>query len=169
VRQTSSAAGESPKPWYREPWPWLLMLGPMLVIVAGGVTLWLAVSSSDGLVADDYYRQGLLINRAIEKEQRAGALGVGLALRLEDGGRRLVVELSGGPAVEGLAVRLTHPTRAGHDVHLLLAREAPGVYAGGLPEPLAGRWNVQVDGADWRLAGAWDTAAQAQLALGRAR
>ena len=27
------------KPWYREPWPWLLMLGPAVVVVAGFITL----------------------------------------------------------------------------------------------------------------------------------
>mgnify|MGYP000916835605 FL=1 len=46
------------KPWYREPWPWLLMSGPGLVVIAGVVTAWIAFSGADGLVADDYYKQG---------------------------------------------------------------------------------------------------------------
>ncbi len=41
-------------PWYREPWPWLLMSGPATVIVAGIYTSVLAFSGTDGLVADDY-------------------------------------------------------------------------------------------------------------------
>ena len=55
-------------PWYREPWPWLLMAGPVTVIIAGGFTAWLAVTSSDGLVADDYYKQGLAINQTLERD-----------------------------------------------------------------------------------------------------
>ena len=39
-------------PWYREPWPWLLMLGPLIVIIAGVITAYLAVVTSDGLVED---------------------------------------------------------------------------------------------------------------------
>ena len=55
-------------PWYREPWPWLLMLGPAIVVVAGLYTAILAVRSDDGLVATDYYRQGLEINKKLSRE-----------------------------------------------------------------------------------------------------
>ena len=41
-------------PWYRHPWPWILMSGPFVVVVAGVITLYLAVVSDDGLVDDDY-------------------------------------------------------------------------------------------------------------------
>ena len=52
-------------PWYREPWPWLLMSGPATVIVAGIYTSVLAFSGTDGLVADDYYKQGLAMNKTL--------------------------------------------------------------------------------------------------------
>ena len=51
------------QPWYKERWPWILMAGPGLVIVAGVITVWLAVVSNDGLVTDDYYKQGLAVNQ----------------------------------------------------------------------------------------------------------
>jgi len=44
------------RPWYREPWPWILMAGPAAVIVAGIFTMTLAYRTEDGLVADDYYK-----------------------------------------------------------------------------------------------------------------
>ena len=47
----------SVRPWYREPWPWLLMAGPATVLVAGAATTWIAFASADGLVAEDYYKQ----------------------------------------------------------------------------------------------------------------
>ena len=46
-------------PWYKERWTWLLMLMPATAIVAGFITLWLAITSFDGLVADDYYKQAI--------------------------------------------------------------------------------------------------------------
>jgi hypothetical protein len=62
-------------PWYREPWPWLLMLGPVTVIIAGFITAYLAVVSNDGLVEDDYYKQGLTVNQRTARDQRAAELG----------------------------------------------------------------------------------------------
>ena len=56
-------ARSTPRPWYRERWPWALLAGPAVVVVAAMATLWLAVTSDDGVVADDYYRRGLLINK----------------------------------------------------------------------------------------------------------
>jgi hypothetical protein len=53
--QTLSAKTPHPdfRPWYREPWPWVLIAIPVLTIVACGVTLWLALANPDYLVVDD--------------------------------------------------------------------------------------------------------------------
>jgi hypothetical protein len=39
-------------PWYRHRWPWLLMLGPAIVVVAGIATAAIAVATADTLVSD---------------------------------------------------------------------------------------------------------------------
>ena len=62
------------KPWYKEPWPWFLMAGPAIVIVAGFATAWLAIISNDGLVTDDYYKQGLAINQRLQRDHHASDL-----------------------------------------------------------------------------------------------
>ena len=54
--------------WYREPWPWLVMSGPAIVVVAGIGTAIIAFRTSDGLVADDYYKQGLVINQTLKRD-----------------------------------------------------------------------------------------------------
>ena len=41
------------RPWYREPWPWILMAGPAIVVVASFITLWLAVTGADPVIADN--------------------------------------------------------------------------------------------------------------------
>lgn len=147
----------SDRPWYREPWPWILMAGPAAVIVAGIITVWLAVSSADGLVAEDYYKQGLAINRVIEREQAAQRLG--LVARVEPAEGRLQVRLDGAlqPPPPAIFVQLAHATRAGHDQRLRLARVADGRYAGELPPLPPGRWRVSIEDpqAHWRLAGSW--------------
>jgi hypothetical protein len=83
--------------WYREPWPWLLMLGPALVIIAGVVTAYLAVVSNDGLVEDDYYKQGLTVNQRTVRDQRAAELGIEAELVLGGEGE----SLAGAAACEG--------------------------------------------------------------------
>src|SRR5690606_30434138 len=72
------------KPWYREPWPWFLIAGPAVVVLAGVITTVLAVRSSDGVVADDYYKQGLGINRTLERDARAQALGIAATVQFNE-------------------------------------------------------------------------------------
>ena len=80
-------------PWYRERWPWLLILGPAAVLVAGAITTWIAFASADGLVAEDYYKQGLGINRLLAREDTGRRLGVSADLEIEQGA--MTVKMAG--------------------------------------------------------------------------
>lgn len=146
------------RPWYKEPWPWLLMLGPGIVIVAGFVTAWLAVKSSDGLVTEDYYKQGLAINQQLGREKKAGELGLqGDVLR---SGAKLRVMLVGSNVQslpERINLRITHPTRAGMDQNVVLVAEGGGMYSGELTSEIVGRWHVVLEDQSgiWRLQGDW--------------
>jgi hypothetical protein len=137
-------------PWYKERWPWILMSGPLTVIVAGAITTWIAFASADGLVADDYYKRGLAVNVVLEREQ--AAVKRGIEARVERRGERVHVELRGdSPPV--LLLRLAHATRAGEDVQLRLERAADGRYGAALP-PLSpgGRRVILEDAAgSWRI------------------
>src|SRR5581483_9374695 len=62
----SSRPSSSPgDPGPRSAWPWLLAAGPALVVVASLATAWIAFRHDDALVAADYYKLGLLINRRL--------------------------------------------------------------------------------------------------------
>ena len=138
-------------PWYRQRWPWLLMSGPAAVLIAGAVTTWIAFASADGLVAEDYYRQGMAINKAIAREQQAAQLGLSLDVQMTQ--QSIVVRLRGA-APEALFVHLAHSTRAGHDQRLRLAPTQPGLYEAELPALPAGRWHIVVEDprGTWRIA-----------------
>ena len=144
-----------PVPWYRQRWPWLLMAGPAIVVVAGFVTLWLAIASNDGLVADDYYKRGLGINRTLERSERAAALGLVAIVDLDARGAAQVVLTAAVPGLDAAPAQvrllLLHPTRAGADRRIDLARGADGVYRGPAAVLPAGRWRVGVETDDWRL------------------
>jgi hypothetical protein len=61
-----------PAPWWKHGLLWMVIAGPATVAVAGAVTTWLAVSHPDPVLAPDYYRRGIEINktlRAADKSQ----------------------------------------------------------------------------------------------------
>ncbi|MET7014722.1 FixH family protein [Uliginosibacterium flavum] len=141
------------RPWYREPWPWLLMSLPMTAVVAGLATWALASRTDDGLVAQDYYKKGLTINRVLARQERAAQLGLGASLRQSGGHLILTLESSREiePAAQ-LRLSLINPARADLDRELLLQREG-AVYTGELGSVREGRWNVKLEdeGGVWQL------------------
>lgn len=158
-----NANGVRAQPWYREPWPWILMSGPALVVVAGLVTAWLAVRSDDGLVLDDYYKQGLAINQTLSRTEAATRLGIKAELRLAGDRVQVLLEKAApGP----LGLQIAHPTRAGMDQSIKLSMVRPGVYEGTLRPVQAGRWHVVLEQKDWRLTGDWTLPASGAVTLG---
>lgn len=137
-------------PWYREPWPWIVMAPPAAAVLAGIATIWIAVASADGLVAEDYYKQGLALNKVIAREERARALGITAQLEIGDGRMRVRLEGASPPA---LFVHLAHRTRAGFDQRLRLA-PAGGVYEAAMAPLAPGGWRAYIEDpkGEWRIA-----------------
>lgn len=144
------------RPWYREPWPWILAAGPFIVVVAAFYTAWLAVKSNDGLVTDDYYRRGLAANQTIARSEQAVKMGLVAGVRIA--GDVLSVRLQAGDNAfvmpPTLALTITHPTRAGLDQSRLLVRNGD-LYSGEVRLPAAGHWLVLLEDErkTWRLMG----------------
>ena len=110
-------------PWHREPWPWLLMSGPAAVVVASVFTAILAVRSADGVVADDYYKQGLAINRVLERGAQAKVLGIRAGFTFDHARNTVVVQLTSRAPLPGhLRLQLVHPTRQGLDRTIALTQ-----------------------------------------------
>jgi hypothetical protein len=142
--------------WYREPWPWLLMAGPAAVIVAGAITVYLAIVSNDGLVADDYYKRGLAINQTLARDAAAQKFDYRARIEFaaDFGGVQVRFE-SSKPAAQQLMLRLAHAGRPALDRLLPLTPRADGTYAAVFPALTAGRWQVILEdaGRRWRLVG----------------
>lgn len=58
-------------PWWRHGHVWLLIAGPAAVIVAGVVTTVIALARPDPVVAEDYYRRGIEINKTLAAQDKA--------------------------------------------------------------------------------------------------
>ncbi len=60
-------------PWWRYPLVWLVIAGPAAVVLASIVTIWLAWRTPETLVSEDYYREGIEINRTLADKKRMPA------------------------------------------------------------------------------------------------
>lgn len=149
---------KSPAPrWFRDPYRWLVITPPLVAVLAGGVTLWLAVRSYDGLVVDDYYKQGLEINQVLARDERAAALELtaGVEWRPETAQEGVLrVRWHGGPhelAPSALDLKLIYATRAGFDREVRVPRIDEHRYEVRLPTLRQGEWHVHIASDDWRL------------------
>ena len=144
-------------PWYRQFWPWFIFGLPFTVVIAGLVTVWIAVNNADSVVVDDYYKEGLAINRELGKEQRATDLRLTADLRYD--GEAIDVFLAGDDRPAAMVLKLSHPMDEARDQTLALAQVNPGHYR--VPTQLgqSRRWHWQLEPlterevAEWRLDG----------------
>ncbi len=56
------------KPWWRYGYVWLIIGGPLVVVIASFITLYLAITRPDAVI-DDYYRKGMEINKTLKAER----------------------------------------------------------------------------------------------------
>ncbi len=61
-------APAAPRPWWREPYVWLVLAGPIAVILACIATAVVVLRAPDPLVDVDYYRKGLEINKRLAQQ-----------------------------------------------------------------------------------------------------
>lgn len=143
-------------PWYRHRWPWLLMAGPVAVVIASFITLWLAIDTDDGLVNENYYRQGLTINRTLKLSEQARALGLeaGLTMQVDQLILRLQAHSSDFVFPPAVRVTISHPTRAGLDQTQTLALQGER-YIGSFRLPAEGHWTVKLEDSEqtWLMMG----------------
>lgn len=52
------------RPWYKEPWPWILMAGPAVAIVGCAITIYYAMTRfADEPIYDGGVKRGLVVER----------------------------------------------------------------------------------------------------------
>ncbi|MCG8381301.1 MAG: FixH family protein [Gammaproteobacteria bacterium] len=131
------------------------------------VTIWIAIKTDDGLVSDNYYKEGLAISETLDRQLSAKEQGVRALARVY--GAKNTVEVYPEAVqynVEQLELLLIHPTKSGFDRRVVLNRQG-GVFRGNLPALTAANWHLKVQplGTDWVISGRinWPTVQQATL------
>lgn len=145
---------DADKAWYRHPFLWLAILLPASAVIAGLITLYIAIVNADDPVVDEWYKEGKAINRSAEQEQMAERLGIGLELsQVGAGVQARLLSSTAIPMPQTITVALRHPTLADRDVVIELVNQQDNQYRGDGLLPEDGRRNVTVTAAGnhWRL------------------
>jgi hypothetical protein len=159
----------APAPWFRHRWPWLLMLGPAVVVVASSVSAWLAITRPDALVDGDYYKRGKAINQDLRRTHEAQARAIAADISYDAAAGRLTgtVRDARGPLSERLVARLVHPTLPSKDVQLAVTSGAEGRFSVSLPLLERARWQIVLEdrAGQWRREASWSWPEQTHVQL----
>lgn len=146
-------------PWYRQFWPWFLMVPPAAAVIGGFLTAFVA-GGPPSLVVDDYGQIAMATETRAARDAMAARLGLSadLVFGAQSNQRMRSIEIRifsdiGTSLPEQISVRLIHPTLERLDRSVTLKRSS-GHYRGTIERP-PGRYRVQVEDGDgtWRLAG----------------
>jgi hypothetical protein len=142
-------------PWYTYKLVWLVIAIPAASVFAGMFMIYLAVSTDDGLVIDDYYKNGMAINQSLARDKAATELGLSAQLTVEQAGDRVTLSFDKGALTDypdQMTLHFQHATHAGHDQILALVRAPENQYIGYLKQAIkAGVWHIMLSTDQWRL------------------
>ncbi len=146
---------EQSKPWYSYPLVWMMILIPFTAVIMGVVMIWLAIDTDDGLVADDYYKQGLEINRVIKRDKKAAELELSGVIAFDNSTRMIELQFNKGLLDDyprRLSLHIQHATRENSDLTVLLDHGIGDGYIGHVKQSISeGVWYFEIADADWKL------------------
>lgn len=148
MRETDSS------PWYKQFWPWVLILLPLSAVVAGLCTVYIANHGADTPVNKDYYQAGIRINQRTHLIENAQRLGIQAQVHYNAQDQRLQIDLTGPQQnIEFLTVVLRHPAYETLDRTLELKSVANGLYSADFELPMKGKWYITATDNDktWLL------------------
>lgn len=141
----------TPIPWYRLPYVWLVLAAPLAAVVMGAVLLTLATLSYDGLVADDYYKRGMEIDRQLARAEKARSFNISAAVTVDAHGAVSATIESEEPLGATLDLSFAHATASERDVHVQLRQVGGNLYAAVLEQDSRGFGYLQLATPEWRI------------------
>jgi len=161
-------------PWYRQFWFWFVF-GPLIfIIIMCGFTVSIALHNSDDVIIDNYYKEGRLINQALDQDKAAKALGLTAAVKFDRVTGDVVLSFATLPddvkaLPEALLLFMGHPVKAAKDQQVVLKKIAAGQYRGSLSEAPHYSWYLTlypVTSLEQRHEALWSLSGDINFALG---
>jgi len=142
-------------PWYRQFWPWYIIGLLFLGVFGSGILVFSAIDHQDPIVVDDYYKEGLAINRTLDRQRAAVALGLQAQADYDTAKGVLSVRLSAKQDITAPALKLffMHATLADRDYSVTLIRQGTDIYRAQLKTLKPGNYDLKLEPEDevWRL------------------
>ena len=66
---------QTARPWYRQLWPWLLIVPPAAAVIGGFLVLYLALTRPDALIRKDCFKDGVTMVCGDEAQRVLEAAG----------------------------------------------------------------------------------------------
>ncbi|WP_045404422.1 FixH family protein [Vibrio jasicida] len=155
------------KPWYKQFWPWFLIILPLTVVIWTIVTVVVFANNSVSLVAEDYYKKGKGINIDISKMNVARDLGLNATVSSDD--NTVVISFNKGelPHFPALTATFTHRTLPDRDFTKLLTADAKGNYRLKQEDSIQGPWFVELEphNKEWMIQGRVEFPAQPTILM----
>ncbi|WP_280522441.1 FixH family protein [Cellvibrio mixtus] len=95
----SELVEENAKPWYREFWFWFVFSPLIYIIIMCSITVTIALKGADDVIVDNYYKEGRMINQALEQDQRARDLGLSGDLRFDRTTGEVALSIANAPVM----------------------------------------------------------------------
>ena len=139
----------------RNYWPWLLVSIPFTAVIFGIFMVTLTAFYPDDLVVDDYYREGMAINRRLDTDENARQLRVkAILISSEKKHLEIAIENVKDAAIE---MSLFHVTDKTLDRHFILLPDGGEIYTSQSADLTVlqeiGVWYIELVSGDgkWRL------------------
>ena len=141
------------KVWYKQFWPWFLIIVPLTSMVLSFTMMRFAFNTEDSMVIDDYYKEGKGINLQIQKVERAKVLNISTLAKVSE--NSISVTFVTGSPKDGqiLTLDFIHATQDFKDFSVTLLRDANGNYRAPLDNNISGKWQVSLHPQDqeWKI------------------
>jgi uncharacterized protein len=135
-------------PLRNNPVLWLVWVLLGSVVIAGFVTLAIAVRSADRPLPATYHWEGENLDRDFARARHAAQLGVEVRLSVDPAGTCLASLRSAPGDPASLTLLLTNGSDPGLDRVILLRRTSPGEYGAACAPIPDGRWRVSLADPD---------------------
>ena len=135
---------------WNQPWLWFTLAPLILSVVLGLTMLAISIKVQDGLVTDDYSKEGLAINERIEREVTAKEKNIQISLKFDDITGDFVADFKSDLEAypEKLLLEIIHPVKSDLDVIVYLTHQINGRYIGQLAQTVQQKRYLRVSDPD---------------------
>jgi hypothetical protein len=151
----NTSTNESIPVWYKQFWPWFLIILPGTVVIASICTVILAFMRADTLVNDNYYKEGLAINKTFSDIHAAQRMNIEGVLIIQNNAVQLSLASEKPLADDTLLLTFNHPFNKELDATITLSKEGHQKFTGTIPNLEAGKWYVTLQSSNtkssWRI------------------